>query len=345
MIDIAMAGPRLFSERADMKRTISWGTPMNGKPTARKLNIPTSAAVDGAGRLFVAGTGRERNIQFRAGRSAFPGLRRRAGAGIEGMLVGADVDHVGAPLEDVLGAVAVVDVVVENRDPLEPVVVDQGLGGDGGVVQVAELRFQVGVVTGTVRTGDPQAMLEQVLDDGPSSMYTDMSQLLLARAQVEQGELDKAAAALTASQKTLDSAQAAADAANGDKAKSDEKLAAAKAAAQAAVREFQSAQSASQKLAAELAALEDPPADKVEAAKAAERRVAELEQKQAASETAMNAAQSAADQAALDLVNQAPPLYPSALPKDVKAGDDKFRAVYPDIDGTHALRGYRNALN
>lgn len=34
--------------------------------------------------------------------------------------------------------------------------------------------------------------VEQVLDDGPSSMYTDMSQLLLARAQVEQGELDKA---------------------------------------------------------------------------------------------------------------------------------------------------------
>ena len=45
----------------------------------------------------------------------------------------------------------------------------------------------------------------------------------------------------------------------------------------------------------------------------------------------------AVDQAALDLVNQAPPLYPSALPKNVKAGEDKFRAVYPDIDGTHAL--------
>ncbi len=45
----------------------------------------------------------------------------------------------------------------------------------------------------------------------------------------------------------------------------------------------------------------------------------------------------AIDQAALDLVNQAPALYPSALPAGVKAGDDKFRAVYPDIDGTHAL--------
>ncbi|MBL0714987.1 MAG: DUF362 domain-containing protein [Desulfosarcina sp.] len=45
----------------------------------------------------------------------------------------------------------------------------------------------------------------------------------------------------------------------------------------------------------------------------------------------------AIDQAALDLVNQAPPLYPSALPKGVEAGQDKFRKVYPDIDGTHAL--------
>jgi uncharacterized Fe-S center protein len=45
----------------------------------------------------------------------------------------------------------------------------------------------------------------------------------------------------------------------------------------------------------------------------------------------------AIDQAALDLVNQAPPLYPSALPKRVGIGQDKFQAVYPDIDGTHAL--------
>jgi uncharacterized Fe-S center protein len=45
----------------------------------------------------------------------------------------------------------------------------------------------------------------------------------------------------------------------------------------------------------------------------------------------------AIDQAALDLVNQAPPLYPSALPEGLKPGQDKFMAVYPDIDGTHAL--------
>jgi uncharacterized Fe-S center protein len=45
----------------------------------------------------------------------------------------------------------------------------------------------------------------------------------------------------------------------------------------------------------------------------------------------------AIDQAALDLVNQAPPLYPSALPKGLAPGDDKFQALHPDVDGTHAL--------
>ncbi len=40
-----MAGTRLFSERADMNRTINCGTPMKGRPTARKLRIPTSATV------------------------------------------------------------------------------------------------------------------------------------------------------------------------------------------------------------------------------------------------------------------------------------------------------------
>jgi hypothetical protein len=45
----------------------------------------------------------------------------------------------------------------------------------------------------------------------------------------------------------------------------------------------------------------------------------------------------AIDQAGLDLVNQAPPAFPSALPKGLAAGEDKFVALHPDIDGTHAL--------
>jgi hypothetical protein len=45
----------------------------------------------------------------------------------------------------------------------------------------------------------------------------------------------------------------------------------------------------------------------------------------------------ALDQAALDMVNQAPPCHPSALPKDLAVGEDKFMALHPDIDGTYAL--------
>jgi uncharacterized Fe-S center protein len=45
----------------------------------------------------------------------------------------------------------------------------------------------------------------------------------------------------------------------------------------------------------------------------------------------------AIDQAALDLVNAAPSSYPSALPAGLVSGEDKFRAMHPDIDGTYAL--------
>jgi uncharacterized Fe-S center protein len=51
----------------------------------------------------------------------------------------------------------------------------------------------------------------------------------------------------------------------------------------------------------------------------------------------------AVDQAALDMVNQAPPSYPSALPDGLKAGEDKFKALHPDIDGAYAL-GYAEKM-
>lgn len=45
----------------------------------------------------------------------------------------------------------------------------------------------------------------------------------------------------------------------------------------------------------------------------------------------------ALDQACLDLVNEAPPLYPSALPADLVPGQDKFEAVYGHVRGTYLL--------
>ena len=45
----------------------------------------------------------------------------------------------------------------------------------------------------------------------------------------------------------------------------------------------------------------------------------------------------ALDQACYDLVNQALPLYPSELPPGLKSGDDKFKALHPEVDGTVLL--------
>ncbi|MFP4168789.1 MAG: DUF362 domain-containing protein [Desulfonatronovibrionaceae bacterium] len=49
----------------------------------------------------------------------------------------------------------------------------------------------------------------------------------------------------------------------------------------------------------------------------------------------------ALDQCCLDLVNQALPVYPSALPKDIRPGEDKFKAANKDTDGEHLLEHAR----
>jgi len=45
----------------------------------------------------------------------------------------------------------------------------------------------------------------------------------------------------------------------------------------------------------------------------------------------------ALDQACLDLVNQAQPLYPSALPEGMLPGEDKFTAIHGHVRGLHLL--------
>jgi uncharacterized Fe-S center protein len=51
----------------------------------------------------------------------------------------------------------------------------------------------------------------------------------------------------------------------------------------------------------------------------------------------------AIDQASIDLINQAEPLWPSHLPKGLKAGDDKFRALRPHLP-EHMGLDYAEAL-
>ena len=67
-----------------------------------------------------------------------PPLRRGAGAGVAGRLVRAGVEQVGVALEDVLGAVAVVDVEIHDRNPLQAPALPRVIGGDGGAVEQAE---------------------------------------------------------------------------------------------------------------------------------------------------------------------------------------------------------------
>src|SRR5215212_2041491 len=68
---------------------------------------------------------------------ALPHLPGGAGPGVEGALVHREVQHSRVGVEDVLRAVAVVDVPVEDGDPVDPLRAGV-LGGYRGVVQEAE---------------------------------------------------------------------------------------------------------------------------------------------------------------------------------------------------------------
>ena len=59
------------------------------------------------------------------------------------MAVQGGEQHVAAPVEDRLGAVAAVVVDVEDGDPRRPLVAER-LGGDGGVVEIAVAADGVG---------------------------------------------------------------------------------------------------------------------------------------------------------------------------------------------------------
>ena len=85
---------------------------------------------------------RERQVDVRPDAGAGTGLVELPGARVERRLVRRDVEHVRVVVEHVLGAVAVVDVPVEDRHPLA------GRGelgsADGGVVEQAEAHRPVG---------------------------------------------------------------------------------------------------------------------------------------------------------------------------------------------------------
>ncbi len=99
----------------------------------------------------VAGARRERNVDAVAGARALAGVLDQPRAGREEpVLVQGDRQHAGVVVEGVLGAVAVVDVPVDDRDPLEAVDGAHVLDRDRDVGEDAEAAAFValGVVAG-----------------------------------------------------------------------------------------------------------------------------------------------------------------------------------------------------
>ena len=94
-----------------------------------------------------AGAGRQRPVEDVALDAALAGV---AGAGIERRLVGRDVERVGVVPERGLGAVAVVDVEVEDREPRQLVHVPRLHGADRDIVEQAEAHglHRLGMVAG-----------------------------------------------------------------------------------------------------------------------------------------------------------------------------------------------------
>ena len=100
----------------------------------------------GGPELGRAGARRQRRVDD----VAAPGFAGRAGAGIEGILVRGSEEDIRVGGEDGLGAVAVVDVEIDDGDTPQPVLVSRVRGADGDVVEQAKAHgaARFGVVAG-----------------------------------------------------------------------------------------------------------------------------------------------------------------------------------------------------
>src|SRR5690606_24801602 len=101
------------------------------------FNEGNYARIVGGEPFGIACSGRQRATESGASAGASAGLGLVAGAGIERRLVDGDVPDVATVVEDVLRAVTVVDIPVDDRDPGRAVEPGVG-GGDGDAVEQAE---------------------------------------------------------------------------------------------------------------------------------------------------------------------------------------------------------------
>ena len=107
--------------------------------------------------------GRDRQVDRVALSVAAAEVRGRAGPGIQRALVDARVEDLRGAVEDRLGAVAVVDVPVEDQDPLGAALGDRVGRSDGDVVEQAEAHRPValGVVARRPQAAEGEAALGQ----------------------------------------------------------------------------------------------------------------------------------------------------------------------------------------
>ncbi len=87
---------------------------------------------------LVPGSRRHRQVDREAPALALPDVVRRPGPGEQRRLMNRDEQHLIARVEDVIGAVAVVHVPVNDHHPLEVPRVERVPRGDGDVVKQAE---------------------------------------------------------------------------------------------------------------------------------------------------------------------------------------------------------------
>src|ERR687889_2904141 len=111
------------------------------------------------------GSSGQRDVPREALSTALARLAGVAGSGVEGALVGGEVEYLLTAVEDILGAVPVVDVPVEDGHLIEPPRAGI-LCGHGGVVEEAEPHPVVpsGVVTRRAGDGEGRRAFEGTFD-------------------------------------------------------------------------------------------------------------------------------------------------------------------------------------
>ena len=114
----------------------------------------------------VTGALGERDVEGAAFAFAEAALAGGPGAGVEGPAVAAGDVDVGAAFEHRLGAVAVVDVLVEDQDPLAAELADGVVGGQGDVVEQAEAHGPVGLGVVAGRPDQGQGLGRLAADHG-----------------------------------------------------------------------------------------------------------------------------------------------------------------------------------